>query len=90
MPRGQSGRTPWNVPKLSNRFQVLRATSQPPHRFPTIPSSCVSSVARFSAAISPPTKNEGKRAVRWCRALPSVGTKDHHDENDGNVSNQVK
>lgn len=37
MPSGQSGRTLWNVPKPSNRFQVLRATSQPP----TITTLCV-------------------------------------------------
>lgn len=34
MPFGQSGRTLWNVPKLSNRFQVLRATSQAPTTTP--------------------------------------------------------
>lgn len=38
MPSGQSGRTLWNVPKPSNRFQVLRATGQPP----TITPLCVS------------------------------------------------
>lgn len=37
MPSGQHGRTLWNVPKLSNRFQVLRATGQPP----TITPLCV-------------------------------------------------
>lgn len=52
MPFGQSGRTLWNVPKLSNRFQVLRATSQPP----TITILCVSCVIGLPAqqyAISP-------------------------------------
>ncbi len=45
MPSGQSGRTLWNVPKLSNRFQVLRATGQPP----TITPLCVSCVIGLPA-----------------------------------------
>lgn len=45
MPSGQSGRTLWNVPKLSNRFQVLRATGQPP----TITPFCVSCVIGLPA-----------------------------------------
>lgn len=45
MPSGQSGRTLWNVPKLSNRFQVLRATGQPPAITPL----CVSCVIGLPA-----------------------------------------
>lgn len=45
MPSGQSGRTLWNVPKLSNRFQVLRAIGQPP----TITPLCVSCVIGLPA-----------------------------------------
>lgn len=40
VPSGQSGRTLWNVPKLSNRFQVLQATRQPPHYHPTLRVLC--------------------------------------------------
>lgn len=52
MPSGQSGRTLWNVPKLSNRFQVLRATSQPP-TITTLCVSCVIGLPAQQSAISP-------------------------------------
>lgn len=59
MPSGQSGRTLWNVPKLSNRFQVLRATGQPPTITPLCV-SCVIGLNSQSTAISP-LKERGQR-----------------------------
>lgn len=65
MPSGQSGRTLWNVPKLSNRFQVLRATGQPP----TITPLCVSCVIGLPAQQSKhrhfSSKRERAELTKW-------------------------
>lgn len=65
MPSGQSGRTLWNVPKLSNRFQVLRATGQPPAITPL----CVSCVIGLPAQQSKHRHFSSKRE----RAEPRNG-----------------
>lgn len=64
MPSGQSGRTLWNVPTLSNRFQVLWATGQPPHQHPILRVLC----DRTQQSKHPPfsSKEErGQRATKW-------------------------
>lgn len=68
MPSGQSGRTLWNVPKLSNRFQVLQATGQPPAISPL----CVlCDKSPCSTVKAPPflLKERGQRNAKW---IPTI------------------
>lgn len=65
MPSGQSGRTLWNVPKLSNRFQVLRATGQPPAITPLCVSCVIGLPAQHSKHRHFSSKGEEGRATKW-------------------------
>lgn len=66
MPSGQSGRTLWNVPKLSNRFQVLQATRQPPHYHPTLRVLC----DKTSTVRAPAILLHGIEARAKCECFP--------------------